>query len=220
MKILAFDTSTQQCSVAIQNNDKVLSHSLEGTHRHAEQLLPLIQTLLDKSKLALSQLDLITFTRGPGSFTGLRIGASLVQSLACVHNIPVAAISTLQCIAQHAYLRYGVPDAAVALDARMQQVYWCTYRLNNAQIMIQSSDESLINPEQISLNERYSCGAGSGWKEYADSLDKISPFVAQRYPDITPDANALLSLARYQYDKNLTINAQDALPIYLRDKVC
>lgn len=220
MKILTFDTSTQQCSVALSYNDEIRDVSLDAPNQHAELILPLIETLLKEAGLSLAQIDVIGFGRGPGSFTGLRIAASLVQGLACVHDIPVAPISTLQTLAQAAYRNLGAEQAAVAMDARMQQIYWGTFVLNSQKIMTLAGVETVIDPSTATLTTPGWAAIGSGWAAYAETLRVLQPFLSQINASAVPQARTMIPLAQHLKGQNLTISAETALPIYLRDKVC
>lgn len=220
MKILAFDTATQQCSVALFNKGAIQAISQTAVNQHAEILLPLIDNLLAEAGISLSQLDLIAFSRGPGSFTGLRIGASLAQGLACAYDLPVAPISTLQSLAQDAYHRLGATHVASAMDARMQQLYWGTYTLNTAGIMTLIGVESVIDPRQATLAHPGWAGVGTAWSVYATTLASLRAQLVAVDDEALPQAATLIPLAQYLHAQNLTVPAEQALPIYLRDKVC
>lgn len=220
MKILAFDTSTQQCSVALYYQGAIKDVSLPASNQHAELILPLIESLLSEAGLSLVQLDAIGFGRGPGSFTGLRIAASLAQGLACTHDIPVAPISTLQALAQAAYEQWQAKQAAVAIDARMQQIYWSTFKLNTAGIMESVSPEMVVDPEQVSLNETDWTGIGTGWAAYPEQLQNLRMQLTHLDEHAVPQARTIAWLAQKVFEQNLTVAPEYALPIYLRDKVC
>src|SRR5437016_3154595 len=119
MKLLAFDTATEVCSVAVWMDGRVHEREERGT-RHSERLLLLVDEVRADGGLALADLDAIAFGRGPGSFTGLRIAAGAAQGLAFGADIPVTPVSTLAAIAESA----AADRVLAAIDARMQQVYW------------------------------------------------------------------------------------------------
>ncbi|MFT5371872.1 MAG: tRNA threonylcarbamoyladenosine biosynthesis protein TsaB, partial [Lysobacterales bacterium] len=127
MKLLAIETATESCSVALAIDGQIRSRESMQIRGHAELLLPWIEELLAEGELALSGLDALVFSRGPGSFTSLRIGIGVTQGLAWGADIPVVPVSSLQSTAQ-AVVDRGVSSAIVALDARMNEVYCGTFK--------------------------------------------------------------------------------------------
>ena len=123
MKILAFDTSTEYCSVALDLDGDRLCRDVLAERRHSELLLPMIHTVLAEAGLQLSDLDALAFGAGPGSFTGLRIACGVAQGLTLVTGLPVAGISTLEAIAQ----QNTCDKIVVAIDARMSEIYHAAY---------------------------------------------------------------------------------------------
>ena len=121
MKLLAIETATESCSVALSVEGQVFERSIVSPRAHADLLLPWVEELLSEGKLTLKELDAIAFSRGPGSFTSLRIGIGATQGLAWGADIPVVPVSSLQSAAQ-ASVERGVTAAIVALDARMNEV--------------------------------------------------------------------------------------------------
>nr|VFJ43935.1 MAG: tRNA threonylcarbamoyl adenosine modification protein YeaZ [Candidatus Kentron sp. FM] len=132
MKILAIDTATDACSVALHlDGDYREIHEL-APRRHAEILLPRIRTLLSEAALSLRDLDALAFGRGPGAFTGVRIATGVIQGLAFGADLPVVPISSLHALAQGAWRERGEGNVLAAFDARMGEVYWGAYRLDAA----------------------------------------------------------------------------------------
>ena len=117
--LLALDTATEACSVALLHAGKVISHYEVIPRLHAQRLLPMIQTLLAEAGITLSAVDALAFGRGPGAFTGVRIAVGVVQGLAFALQRPVLPVSTLATIAQRAHREHGAEQVAVAVDARM-----------------------------------------------------------------------------------------------------
>ncbi len=127
--ILAFDTSSENCSVALYHQGS-MDQLLEFSPRnHTKLILPMIQALLDKHHLVLADIQAIAFGCGPGSFTGIRIAAGIAQGLAYGLNIPIYAISNLQALALQHYLEHGISTVLACIDARMGEVYWSAYTI-------------------------------------------------------------------------------------------
>ncbi|SQF87684.1 M22 peptidase YeaZ [Pseudomonas taetrolens] len=126
--LLALDTATEACSVALLHDGKVTSHYEVIPRLHAQKLLPMIKDLLAEAGVELSAVEAIAFGRGPGAFTGVRIAIGVVQGLAFALDRPVLPISNLAVLAQRAHREHGATQVASAIDARMDEVYWGCYR--------------------------------------------------------------------------------------------
>ncbi len=177
MKILAIDTSTEACSAALLIDGEVTSQYQLAPREHSRLILKIIDKLLADADVSVSSLDAIAFGRGPGSFMGLRIAAGVVQGIAFAHDIPVIPISTLKAMAQRAYEQTNIENVLVAIDARMDEVYWGAYTLIDKQWLI-DGEERVISPDKIHLpsmltdiNESKTwVAAGTGWGSYSDRL--------------------------------------------------
>ncbi|MBB2495688.1 tRNA (adenosine(37)-N6)-threonylcarbamoyltransferase complex dimerization subunit type 1 TsaB [Aquipseudomonas ullengensis] len=216
--LLALDTATEACSVALLHNGKVLSHYEVIPRLHAQRLLPMIQTLLGEAGVALSALDAIAFGRGPGAFTGVRIAIGVVQGLAFALDKPVLPVSNLAILAQRALREHGAQQVAAAIDARMDEVYWGCYRAEQGEMRLQGI-EAVLPPEQASLPRGASgewFGAGTGWGTFAARLP-LQPNAQDGA--MLPHAQDLLSLATFAWARGEGLPADDAQPVYLRDKV-
>jgi tRNA threonylcarbamoyladenosine biosynthesis protein TsaB len=215
--LLALDTATEACSVALLHDGRVLSHYEVIPRLHAQRLLPMIQTLLGEAGIALSAVDALAFGRGPGAFTGVRIAVGVVQGLAFALERPVLPVSTLATIAQRAYREHGAEQVAVAIDARMDEVYWGCYRIHQGEMQLAGS-EAVLPPEQVSLPRGSAgqwFGAGTGWG-YASRLT-VHPSAADA--TLLPHAEDLLALAGFAWQRGEAVEADQAQPIYLRDNV-
>ncbi|MDX2352992.1 tRNA (adenosine(37)-N6)-threonylcarbamoyltransferase complex dimerization subunit type 1 TsaB [Stutzerimonas xanthomarina] len=215
--LLALDTATEACSVALLHDGRVLSHYEVIPRLHAQRLLPMIQTLLSEAGISLSAVDALAFGRGPGAFTGVRIAVGVVQGLAFALERPVLPLSTLATIAQRAHREQGAEQVAVAIDARMDEVYWGCYRLQQGEMQLAAS-EAVLPPEQVSLpraSEGQWFGAGTGWG-YGARL-AVQPCASDA--TLLPHALDLLTLAGFAWARGEAVEADQAQPIYLRDNV-
>jgi tRNA threonylcarbamoyladenosine biosynthesis protein TsaB len=216
LKILALDASTEACSVALWTDGEVRERFETGS-QHSERILPLVQEILAEGGQALTQLDAIAFGRGPGSFTGLRICAGVVQGLAFGADLPVVPVSSLAALAQ------GVDASRVlaTFDARMQQVYWGAYVRNAQGIVELVGEEQVLTPMQVPVPvEAEWVGAGGGWDQYAAVLtarlkNRVTAWRAQCFPH----ARFVAQLGASSYENGLLVTPEQALPVYLRDNV-
>jgi len=215
MKILALDTATESCSVAVLNNDVVISDYVVSPRMHANLILPMISKLLAKANIKLKDLNYIAFGRGPGAFTGVRIAASVTQGLAFGINCKVVGISNLQALAQRAYQKYQAQQVLSCIDARMNEVYVGKFILNSNQEMQLQGVEQVMPPGQVTLKDNNWCGAGSGFASYAEQL----PNCARKLADLLPHAEDILHLARFALKRGEEVSMFDALPVYLRNNV-
>ena len=216
--LLALDTATEACSVALLHNGQVFSRYAVIPRLHAQSILPMISEVLAEAGIAKTDLQAIAFGRGPGAFTGLRIAVGVVQGLAFALELPVLPVSNLAAIAQRAYREQGAEQTAVAIDARMDEVYWGCYAVVDGEVRLQGM-EAVLAPERADL-PRTAQGqwfaAGTGWQAYAQ---RLAVPVYGRDEQLLPDAQDVLTLARGMWQRGEAITAQAAQPIYLRDQV-
>ncbi|WP_419736843.1 tRNA (adenosine(37)-N6)-threonylcarbamoyltransferase complex dimerization subunit type 1 TsaB [Pseudomonas sp. COR18] len=215
--LLALDTATEACSVALLHDGKVTSHYEVIPRLHAQKLLPMIRQLLADAGIGLSAVDAIAFGRGPGAFTGVRIAIGVVQGLAFALDRPVLPVSNLAVLAQRALREQGASQVAAAIDARMDEVYWGCYREEAGEMRL-AGVEAVLPPEVAALPEGAVgawFGAGTGWG-YGE---RIKVAVSGQDAGMLPDAQDLLSLARFSWARGEAIVADQAQPVYLRDKV-
>lgn len=222
MNILAFDTSSSACSVALYVGEGLADGQTYSAHEHAPMqhtsiILPMMQSLLDSAGLKLADLNAIAFGCGPGSFTGIRIAASLAQGLAYANDLPVIPISSLAACAQSAWLEHGWKQLITAVDARMNQVYWCAYQVEDG-LVVPVYPEELASPatvHQIPAGDWYA--VGDGWGVYGVELEAaISLKPLKIEPQRVPGAEAVLSLAKERFSRGDWVTAAEALPVYLR----
>jgi len=217
---LALDTSTESCSVALLYDGKTSSHRFLNTHEHAKLLLPMVQELLSTAGATMNDVNGVAFARGPGSFTGLRIAASAAQGLAYARELPIIAVSSLAAVAQGAKRELGIKHAAVAMDARMGQVYWGCYDCSQS-VAALVGEESVCDPQAIALPEGNQwVGIGTGWDEHEETLESVSASTVHRHMGSRrPEAQDVLRLALPGFASGNTLTVEQALPVYLRDKV-
>lgn len=216
MNLLAFDTSTETMSVAVQRGapgaHAPLQHQSAGGAQASAALIPAIQDLLERAGLRLQELDAIVFGRGPGSFTGLRTACSVAQGLGFGAGVPVLAVDTLLAVAEEARLTEGATRVVAVLDARMDEVYSAGYA-REAGRWVQRADFSLGPPEAVIVPSGWAL-AGNAFAGYAGRLPAAAASVAA-----LPTARALLSLAPGLIAAGQAGPAAGALPLYIRDKV-
>ena len=216
--ILALDTATEACSVALLHDGRVLSHYEVAPRLHAQRLLPMIQQLLGETGIAAAQLDAIAFGRGPGAFTGVRIAIGVVQGLAFALERPVLPMSNLAVLAQRALREQGATQVAAAIDARMDEVYWGCYRAEAGEMRL-LGQEAVLPPEQAEAPRGASgdwFGVGTGWGSYAARI-ALAPVAMDG--GLLPHAEDLLSLAQFAWARGEAVAADQAQPVYLRDQV-
>lgn len=218
-KVLAIDTTTQACSVALSIGNNVSSRFQLASREHTRLLLPMVNALLSEAEITLSELDALAFTRGPGSFTGIRIGFSVVQGLALGGDIPVLPVSSLETLAHTACRKLIIEDSYRLLpmfDARMDEVYWSVFEWNGVGLTRLTPD-NLSPPETIILphSDLPLAVIGDGW-HYADRIDLFSTIEAST---LLPDARDVLTIAMPQIEKGALMAIDEVQPLYLRDKV-
>ena len=220
MKLLALDTSTEACSVALRSGDAFWHLDEVCPQQHSKRILPMVQQLLTEAGLSLQQLDGIVFGQGPGSFTGVRIGVGVAQGLAFGAEVPVYGVSTLAAMAQAAYRLQGARSVISAIDARMAEVYLGVFALDANQLMQPVLAEMARKPAELAPSPlTTSCfGVGTGWQTYHDVLQLWQPVtVCQQI--LYPSALDMLALAEPALLAGQFIRAELAEPVYVRDEV-
>lgn len=218
--LLAIDTTGEACSAALLYQQTLSERYELAARQHSKLILPMMQSLLDEAGLSLQHLDALAFTRGPGSFTGLRIAASVIQACAFAMGLPVVPVSSLQCLAQGAYRLFQANQVFSAIDAHMSEIFCAAYRLENT-IMQACSAEQLINPQQLqSIPLTDFLGVGSGWDCYHEILKpKFKQQLRQWLPQRYPSAYDTAVIAAVAYQQGAAVSAAEALPTYLRETV-
>ncbi len=216
MRVIAVETSTEYCSVALWQDGAVLDRCELVGQKHSEVLIPMLDALLAEAGTKLADMDGIAFGKGPGSFTGVRIACGVAQGLALGAELPVLGVCTLEALAQAS----GRERVIAALDARMAEVYHAAYeRLDGAWLTV--VEPGLHLPQQAPQVEGAGwCGAGSGFLAHGAALaDRYAANLMAVDERAVPQARAVAALAAPQFAAGKGMDAADALPLYLRDKV-
>lgn len=221
MRLLALDTATEACSVALCGDGRTAQRWLEAPREHGERLLGLIDEVLAEAGIAPRDLDALAFGCGPGAFTGVRMGTGVVQGVAYGLDRPVVRVSTLAALAQGAYRRYGTCRWLPAIDARMGEVYWGMYMIDRDGLAVAAADECVVAPEQVPLPEGTGwSGTGSGWARYPEALaERLGGQLACDHGFALPAAVDMLPLAEAAWWRGEAVSPAAALPTYLRDRV-
>ncbi|HEY7884930.1 MAG TPA: tRNA (adenosine(37)-N6)-threonylcarbamoyltransferase complex dimerization subunit type 1 TsaB [Cellvibrionaceae bacterium] len=223
-RILAIDTSTDACSVAYLSESTLLEHYELAAQTHTLRILPMIDAVLAEAGIGLRDLDAIAFGRGPGSFTGLRIGFGTLQGLAFAADLPVLPVSTLMAMAENYYQNPEVgrlQPVLPALDARMNEVYWCLYQGLSAQGLPQPVvDEAVMAPEQVALlpevlaQRTALTGIGAGW-HYEALTDSANQVKLECYPR----AGSIARIGAVYLANGQAQPIEAVQPVYLRNTV-
>ncbi|SIS89892.1 tRNA (adenosine(37)-N6)-threonylcarbamoyltransferase complex dimerization subunit type 1 TsaB [Neptunomonas antarctica] len=218
-KILALDTSTDACSVALHVAGEIREDFRIIPRQHTKQLLPMVQAMLDEAGLKVKDLDAIAFGRGPGSFAGIRIATGVAQGLAFAAELNLLPVSTLAAIALSKHLATGEHQVVAALDARMNEIYWAAYRFENG-LPVQVDVERVDAPANIMLPDQSPwAGAGSGWRYLQEMSEQVQQAVTSIDDDTYPTAANILRLALRDYQEGKSVSPELAQPVYLRDSV-
>ncbi len=212
-RILAIDTSHARCTVALTADSLISSRSSAEPRQHARELLPMIQSLLDEQQISVRELDAFALVIGPGSFTGLRIGAGVVQGLSFATSAPVFCISSLAVMAMRAHLAHSGTVFHVCLQAREDEVYAASYAMQDDCPVLLGA-ESVCKPEELRF-EGPGVAVGDGWA-LCPALPGTQPLLI----DCRSDAVALAAVALAQALRGEPgVAASAVLPIYLKDQM-
>jgi tRNA threonylcarbamoyladenosine biosynthesis protein TsaB len=215
VKLLAVETSTELCSVALLCGGSILVEEALAENRHSELLLPMIRKLLARAGLEAAGMDVFAFGQGPGSFTGIRIACGIVQGLAFGADKPVVPIPSLLALAQQA----GAPRVVAALDARMGEAYLAAYE-RRGDAWEEAIAPSLVDPSVLPpLPAGEWTAIGSGFDRHAWLREAYAARIAARIEGELPRAAAVATLAASSAAQGRAVTAERAAPLYLRDKV-
>jgi tRNA threonylcarbamoyladenosine biosynthesis protein TsaB len=217
VKILALDTSTHACSVALWHDREGHEVFELAPNRHSSLILPMVEEILADNGLSMSQCDAIAFGQGPGSFTGLRIGAGVAQGLAFGVDIPVVPVSSL--LAQAS--RVEAQNVLAAFDARMGQIYWGTYSMGPDRMMLPEEGVGLSEAGAVRLRSNQDwVAAGTGCDKYQALIEQVNAgtgitFIQGSYPH----ALDVAKVGSVLFEQGKAIPAEQAVPEYVRNKI-
>lgn len=217
MKLLAIDTATERCSVALRIDGHVISRSVDTPRGHADLILALTEELLREGATRLQDLDAIAYGRGPGAFTGVRIAIGVVQGLAFGASLPTVGVSNLAAVAQQ--IAKPGERVLVCMDARMNEVYWGLFFCDERIGLVKPASEERVGPicavnaSGVQLNV---C-AGTGFGAYAELAASFGEFPMHSHT--LPRATDIALLGEAAFLNGEGLPAQQAQPVYLRDNV-
>jgi tRNA threonylcarbamoyladenosine biosynthesis protein TsaB len=220
-RVLAIETASAACSAALYIDGQVEERYALAPRQHAALILPMVESLLASAELTVSGLDALAFGQGPGAFTGVRIAASAAQGIAFAADLPVVPVSTLAALACGAMRDTNGTHAMVALDARMDEVYWGVYTRDAGGLPVLQGREAVTGPATVAVPDGdHWVAAGSGWGAYADLLmPRAGERIVRVLPDLEPRAYDVALIGADRYGRGEAVCAGDAVPVYLRDQV-
>ena len=220
MKLLAVETATEACSAAIMIDGEITEQFSLTANGHSKLILPMIDALMADAGLKPTDLDGLAFGCGPGSFTGVRIAAGIIHGIAFALDLPVVPVSNLAAVAQDFFDHNEENLAFVAMDARMNEIYWGVYQRNASGFAELLGKEAVLPASEIEFPGVSGVGIGSGWKAYhQELLSHLSHRVIAYEADILPRAGAIARLGARGFEQGLAVAVEQAMPVYLRDKV-
>ncbi|HKR36769.1 MAG TPA: tRNA (adenosine(37)-N6)-threonylcarbamoyltransferase complex dimerization subunit type 1 TsaB [Steroidobacteraceae bacterium] len=214
MKLLAIDTATERCSVALIVDRRVIERATETARGHADLVLPMVEEVLAEAGLTLRQLDGLAYGRGPGAFTGVRIAVGVAQGLAYGAQLATVGISDLAAVAQ----QFAVAGARilVCMDARMNEVYWCRFEAGPEGLVRPTADERVERPEAVDPGDA-TVFAGTGFGAYPQLGAGRAGIVVHK--SVLPHAREIAQLAAAELRAGRGEPPEQAQPVYLRDQV-
>jgi len=217
---LAVETATDFPSLALVRGAQIAVRAAPGLQTPSRAIYTWLQELLEETGARLDQLDCLAFGAGPGSFTGVRVAAAMVQALGFARQLPVVPISTLAALAMAGFRASGGGAVACCLDARMGQVYFAVYAVDEEQGVRVLQDDALLQPDEVNCVGLSSCfAAGPGWLAYPDLRDHCADVLTGLDAELRPSAIDIAALAKPKFLRGQIVVPVLALPNYLRDRV-
>lgn len=217
MRLLAIDTATERCSVALCIDGQVIERAIEMPRGHGDLVLPMVESVLQEAGLKLADLDGIAYGRGPGAFTGVRIAVGVVQGLAFGAGLTTVGVSNLAAVAQQ--VAQPGDRVLVCMDARMEQVYWSSFvREQGSQLVSPLAAERVDAPDVVAEGD-YSTLAGTGFKAYPKLTGRLATGTRVVHETTLPKASDIALLAEPEFRAGRAKPAAEAEPVYIRDQV-
>lgn len=221
MKILAIDTSTEACSAALYIDGELIERYLVAPRKHIELLKPMVDEVMKAAEVDVSELTGLAFGAGPGSFAGLRVACAFVQGMGAGLEIPVVPVSTLKAMAQQVLDTHADRTVLVMLDAKMKEVYWGVYRLEDKEVVT-------VLPEQVTKIDEIPnftgivglaniIGAGDGWNVTTNWVEALKPEFIEK--NVYPRAGEIALLSIDDFENGMALDADQVSPIYLRNNI-
>lgn len=215
-RLLALETSSDIGSVALLVGETITERTIASPREQTGAILPHVHDLLAEAGIGLKDLDGVTFGRGPGSFTGLRVATAVAQGFGVALGLPLLPVSSLAAIAQGVWRVRGAEHCLVCIDARMGEVFWARYSIRDGRAALRD-DERLSAPAAIEKGFPGSwVAAGSGFAAYLGELAGVTVGAVSVLPDAGPSARDLLPLALEDLAQGRIAPVEAALPVYLR----
>jgi tRNA threonylcarbamoyladenosine biosynthesis protein TsaB len=219
VKLLALDTSSDACSVALRNGDDEFERHVVEPRQHSRILIPMIEELLQEAGVALTDLDALVLGNGPGSFIGMRIGAAVSQGICHGAGIRIVPVSSLAAIAAEVIELHGAEKVLVTQDARMNEVYLGRFHADAERLPVADGPETICGIGALGVPGGRYVAAGAGWHRYPELLAENEPLIAASVDCIYPHARGLLCLGARLLQSGQAIPPADLVPAYLRLKV-
>lgn len=221
MKILAIDASTEACSAALYIDGELIERYLVAPRKHIELLKPMVEEVMKAAEVDVNELTGLAFGAGPGSFAGLRVACAFVQGMGAGLDIPVVPVSTLKAMAQQVLDTHPDKTVLVMLDAKMKEVYWGVYRLEDKEVIT-------VLPEKVTRIDEIPnftgivglaniIGAGDGWNVTPNWVEALKPEFIEK--NVYPRAGEIALLSIDDFENGMALDADQVSPIYLRNNI-
>ena len=223
MKLLALDTSSDACTVAVLNGEATASRHAEAAREHTRTLMPMVREAMNEAALGFDDLDAVVLGNGPGSFIGMRIAAAVTQGIAYAAKLPVVPVSSMAALAMQVLEDEPGDVAAITQDAHMQEVYFGLYAKTGDGLVTPIGEERLTSqaplPELLELGDGRAVAAGRGWRLYPELLAANRAAISAESERTVPDARYVLALGKAAFARGESLDPVDVNPAYLRQKV-
>lgn len=221
MKVLAIDTSTEACSAALYMDGELIERFLIAPRKHIELLKPMVDEVMTEAEVDVSDLTGLAFGAGPGSFAGLRVACAFIQGIGSGLNIPVVPVSSLEAMARQVLDNHPDKTVLVILDAKMKEVYWGVYRLEDKEVISVLPDQVSKLDEVPSFNGIVGLaniiGAGDGWNVVPNWIEELKPEFIEK--SVYPRAGEIALLSLDDFENGMALDADQVSPIYLRNNI-